>query len=225
MLILAANDNFVFVGSPELSAIKCLFLCRSVWALILQRFNWNVKKAQIEINAIHIVLWMIKWNLKRLVYSCFIATAGFMMQSVQAGEKIGADQLRIHLYVVGILNRLKVNSSDGLQMRKGYVSLFSPLKLTDADLQSVRVRPWVKKKFSCKWRTQLLFTVWMASLTRHSICSSMPRISIMSKSAAEFARRPGFPITLINGFSIDQTVRKPTEQMRFIRMCPLACFE
>lgn len=115
--------------------------------------------------------------------------------------------------------------SDGLQMRKGYVSLFSPLKLTDADLQSVRVRPWVKKKFSCKWRTQLLFTVWMASLTRHSICSSMPRISITSKSAAEFARRPGFPITLINGFSIDQTVRKPTEQMRFIRMCPLACFE
>lgn len=54
-------------------------------------------------------------------------------------EKIGADQLRIHLYVFSILNRLKVNSSDGLQMRKQrYVSLFSPLKLTDADLQRVR---------------------------------------------------------------------------------------
>ncbi len=168
---------------------------------------------------------MIKWNLKRLVHSCFTATAGFMMQSVQAGEKIGADQLRIHLYVFGILNRLKVNSSDGLQMRKGYISLFSPLKLTDADLQSVCVRPCVKKKFSWKWRTQLLFTVWMARLTRHSIHSSMSRISITTKSAAEFARRPSFPISLINSFSIDQTVRKPIEQMRFIRMCPLACFE
>lgn len=168
---------------------------------------------------------MIKWNLKRLVHSCFTATDGFMIQSVQAGEKIGADQLRIHQYVFGILNRLKVNSSDGLQMRKGYVSLFSPLKLTDADLQSVCVRPRVKKKFSWKCHTQLLFTVWMARLTRHSIHSSMPRISITTKSAAEFARRPSFPITLINSFSIDQTVRKPIEQMRFIRMCPLACFE
>lgn len=102
------------------------------------------------------VLQIIKWNLNRLVHSGFTATAGSMMQSLQAGEKTGADQLRIHLYVFGILNRLKVNLSDGLQMRKGYVSLFSPLKLTDADLQSVCVQPWVKKKFSCKWRTQLL---------------------------------------------------------------------
>lgn len=65
---------------------------------------------------------------------CFTATAGFMRQTVQPGEKIGADQLRIHLYVFGILNRLKVNSSDRLQMRKGYISLYSPLKLTDTDL-------------------------------------------------------------------------------------------
>ncbi len=140
-------------------------------------------------------------------------------------EKIEADQLRIHLYVFGILNRLKVNSSDGLQMRKGYVSLFSPLKLTDADLQSMCVRPWVKNKFRWKWCTQLLFTMWMARLTRHSIHASMPQISITTKSAAEFTRCPSFPITLINSFRIDQTVRKPTEQMRFIRMCPLACFE
>lgn len=53
----------------------------------------------------------------------------------------------------------------------------------------------------------------------------MPQKSIVSKSAAELARRPGFPITLINSFRIDQTVRKPIEQMRFIRMCPLACFQ
>ncbi len=167
---------------------------------------------------------MIKWNIKRLAHSCFTATAGFMTEC-KSWEKIGADQLRIHLYVFGILNSLKVNSSDGLQMRKGYVSLFSPLKLTDADLQSMCVRPWVKKKFSWKWRTQLLFTMWMARLTRHSIHSSMPQISITTKSAAEFTRRPSFPITLINSFRIDQTVRKPTEQMRFIRMCPSACFE
>lgn len=85
--------------------------------------------------------------------------------------------------------------------------------------------PWVKKKFSCKHCIQLLFTVWMARSTRHSIRSSMPQKSIVSKSAAELARRPGFPITLINSFRIDQTVRKPIEQMRFIRMCPLACFQ
>lgn len=87
------------------------------------------------------------------------------------------------------------------------------------------VQPWVKKKFSCTCCIQLLFIVWMARLTRHSIHSSMPQKSIASKSAAELARCPGFPITLINSFRIDQTVRKPIEQMRFIRMCPLACFQ
>lgn len=168
---------------------------------------------------------MIKWNLKRLVHSCFTATAGFMMQSVQAGEKIGAEQLRIHLYVFGILNRLKVNSSNGLQMRKGYISLFSPLKLTDADLQSVCVRPWVKKKFSWKWRahnccSQCEWPDWQDTRSIRQCHGYRSR-----RNQQQFARRPSFPISLINSFSIDQTVRKPIEQMRFIRMCPLACFE